>query len=109
MNRFAQKLAKHGLTLHRDRLTTLQINVGRKCKQACRHCHVDAAPWRTEMMNLETATRVAQWIQQNRPRVVDLTGGAPELNPHFCYLVEVSTRAGCRVIDRNNLTILEEP
>lgn len=109
MNRFERKLTDRGLTLERSRLVTLQLNVGRKCNQACRHCHVDAAPWRTEMMNAETVARVLDWIREHRPAVVDITGGAPELNEHFRELVTASRAAGCRVIDRNNLTILEEP
>src|SRR5437867_8286773 len=109
MNRFEQKLAEHRLPLRRAALQTLQINVGRKCNQACRHCHVDAAPWRTEMIDEATAHRVGQWILLHRPAVVDLTGGAPELSEFFRYLVEVSRSAGAKVIDRNNLTIIEEP
>jgi radical SAM/Cys-rich protein len=109
MNRFDQKLAEQNLTLRRSRLQTLQINVGRKCNQACRHCHVDAAPWRTEMMDETTAHRVGAWIGQHRPEVVDITGGAPELNEFFPYLVETARSHGARVIDRNNLTIIEEP
>jgi radical SAM/Cys-rich protein len=109
VNRFEQRLAEHRLTLRRDALQTLQINVGRKCNQACRHCHVDAAPWRTEMIDGPTARRVAEWITEHRPAVVDITGGAPELSEHFKYLVETSRAAGARVIDRNNLTIIEEP
>src|ERR1041385_9032166 len=109
MNPFEAKLSAHGLALRRARLQTLQINVGRKCNQACRHCHVDAGPWRTEMMSSETAQRIANWIDQYRPAVVDITGGAPELNENFRFLVQTARRAGCRVIDRNNLTILEEP
>src|ERR1051325_11248085 len=108
MNRFAAKLAEHRLTLSRGILETLQINLGRKCNQACRHCHVDAAPWRTEMMGQATAHRVGDWIQRYRPRVVDLTGGAPELSEFFRYFVETSRGIGAKVIDRNNLTILEE-
>jgi len=108
MNRFEQKLAEHGLTLRRDRLHTLQLNVGRKCNQACRHCHVDAAPWRTEMIERETAERIAEWIRTHRPEIVDITGGAPELSEFFRFLVKVSRAAGAHVIDRNNLTILEE-
>src|SRR5687767_4140326 len=104
MNRFDQKLAEHKLTLRRDALQTLQINVGRKCNQACRHCHVDAAPWRTEMIDRPTAHRVADWITRHRPPIVDITGGAPELSEHFRYLVETSRAAGAHVIDRNNLT-----
>ena len=107
MNRFAQALSRHGLTLRRAPLHTLQINVGRKCNQACRHCHVDAAPWRTEMMDAPTAQRVADWIRAHRPAVVDLTGGAPELSEHFRFLVETARACGCHVIDRNNLTIIE--
>lgn len=109
MNRFEDRLAAHHLSLRRAELHTLQINVGRKCNQACRHCHVDAAPWRTEMMNGETARRAAEWIAQHRPAIVDITGGAPELNEHFKFLVEASRATGAHVIDRNNLTIIEEP
>ena len=109
VNRFEQRLAAHGMTLQRDALQTLQINVGRKCNQACRHCHVDAAPWRTEMMNEATAHRIGDWIVQHRPPIVDITGGAPELSQHFRFLVETSRGAGAHVIDRNNLTIIEEP
>src|SRR5881628_1783365 len=109
MNRFDQKLAEHTLTLRRGRLQTLQINVGRKCNQACRHCHVDAAPWRTEMMDEATAHRVGAWIREHRPQVVDITGGAPELSEFFRYFVETAREVGARVIDRNNLTIIEEP
>jgi radical SAM/Cys-rich protein len=109
MNRFEQKLAERGLTLQRAPLQTLQINVGRKCNQACRHCHVDAAPWRTEMIDEATARRVGGWIEKHRPPIVDITGGAPELSEFFRYFVEVSRASGARVIDRNNLTIIETP
>jgi radical SAM/Cys-rich protein len=107
VNPFAALLQRHGRALQRAALHTLQINVGRKCNQTCRHCHVDAAPWRTEMISAETAGRIGCWIQQHRPPVVDLTGGAPELSEHFRYLVETSRSAGAHVIDRNNLTIIE--
>ena len=109
MNRFDQKLAEHRLDLRRGALQTLQLNVGRKCNQACRHCHVDAAPWRTEMIDAATAQRIGTWIQRYRPAIVDITGGAPELSEQFRYFVETASAAGCHVIDRNNLTILEEP
>ena len=108
MNRFDQKLAEHQLTLHRARLQTLQVNVGRKCNQACRHCHVDAAPWRTEMIDEPTAQRIGAWIKQHQPEIVDITGGAPELSEFFCYFVETARACGAHVIDRNNLTIIEE-
>ena len=109
MKSFVETLVARGLGLSRGLLETLQVNLGRLCNQACRHCHVDAAPWRTEIMDQETAIRVADWILRFRPRVVDLTGGAPELNPHFRFLVESARATGAKVIDRNNLTILEEP
>ena len=109
MNRFDEKLAEHSLALKRTKLRTLQLNVGRKCNQACRHCHVDAAPWRTEMLDRPTAERIADWIRAHRPEIVDITGGAPELSEFFRFLVEVSRAVGAHVIDRNNLTILEVP
>ena len=109
MNRFDEKLAEHGMELRRASLTTLQLNVGRKCNQACRHCHVDAAPWRTEMIEQAAAQRIGEWIQRHRPAIVDITGGAPELSEFFRYFVETARGAGARVIDRNNLTIIEEP
>jgi radical SAM/Cys-rich protein len=108
MNRFEEKLTGHGLALRRARLQTLQINVGRKCNQACRHCHVDAGPWRTEMVGQNVADRVAEWIRQYQPEIVDLTGGAPELSEFFRYFVEAARDAGSHVIDRCNLTIIEE-
>jgi len=106
-NAFQQQLDSHRLWLRRGALHTLQVNVGRKCNQTCRHCHVDAAPWRTEMMNAEVAGRVVEWIRTHRPAVVDITGGAPELSEHFRLLVETARACGCRVMDRNNLTIIE--
>jgi radical SAM/Cys-rich protein len=109
MNPFAEKLAAHQLSLRRMGVRTLQLNLGRKCNQACRHCHVDAAPWRTETIDEGTAHRIGEWIDRNRPAVVDLTGGAPELSSFFRYFVEKSRAAGAHVIDRNNLTIIEEP
>ncbi len=107
MNRFEQSLSRHGLVLRRVALHTLQVNVGRRCNQTCHHCHVDAAPWRTEMMGADTARRVADWIRAHRPAVVDITGGAPELSEHFRFLVETARSSGCHVIDRNNLTVIE--
>ena len=109
MNRFEEKLSARGLALRRTRLQTLQINDGRKCNQACRHCHVDAGPWRTEMVSRDVAERIGAWIQQHRPEVVDITGGAPELSEFFRYFVELARNAGARVIDLCNLTIIEEP
>ena len=90
-------------------LKTFQINVGRWCNQTCRHCHVDASPKRTEAMNHTTAERCIQLIESIPSiQTVDITGGAPEGNPEFTYLVKESKRLGKHVIDRCNLTILEE-
>jgi radical SAM/Cys-rich protein len=108
MNSFEEKLSAHGLAMRRARLQTLQINVGRKCNQACRHCHVDAGPWRTEMVGQNVAHRIGEWIRQFRPEIVDLTGGAPELSEFFRFFVETARGAGSHVIDRCNLTIIEE-
>ena len=108
MNIFEEKLSVHGLTLRRSQLQTLQINVGRKCNQACRHCHVDAGPWRTETINSAVAHRIGAWISEHRPEIVDITGGAPELSEFFGYFVESSRALGIHVIDRCNLTIIEE-
>lgn len=107
---FASTLRLHGFdTLRRVSIETLQVNVGKVCNQACRHCHVDAGPKRTEWMTLPTAERVLALLR-NTPGVntVDITGGAPELNPNFRMLVAESRRLGKRVIDRCNLTILLE-
>ena len=109
MNRFRQNLDAHRLQLRRGPLETLQLNLGRKCNQACRHCHVDAAPWRTEMMSAQTAGRIAAWIREHRPPIIDLTGGAPELNENFRAFVRLAAELQLKCIDRNNLTILEEP
>ncbi|MGZ8921275.1 MAG: arsenosugar biosynthesis radical SAM (seleno)protein ArsS [Limisphaerales bacterium] len=109
MNRFAEQLTAHGLDLRRAALETLQLNLGRKCNQACRHCHVDAAPWRTEMMSPEVAERIFTWIRTHRPSVIDITGGAPELNSNFRTFVELAAEMNLHCIERNNLTILEEP
>lgn len=106
-NRFQSTLAENRVVLRRGLFTTLQVNVGRKCNQTCRHCHVDAAPWRTEMMNETVARRVGEWIAQHRPGIVDITGGAPELSEHWRYFVETGRAAGAHVIDRCNLTIIE--
>jgi radical SAM/Cys-rich protein len=107
MNRFQKKVSSHGLTLDRGTFETLQINVGRKCNQTCTHCHVDAGPTRTEMMDEATAHRVGAWIRKHRPKVVDITGGAPEISEFFRYFVETARSVGSHVIDRNNLTIIE--
>lgn len=96
--------------LARARLTTLQVNLGYRCNQSCLHCHVNAGPNRTEVMSPETVDQVLGFLRR-APGVetLDLTGGAPELNPDFRRLVEGTRQLGKRVLDRCNLTILSEP
>ena len=95
--------------IRRRRLETLQVNLGYRCNQSCLHCHVNAGPTRTEMMDAGTAALVLQVLRTRRPQTLDLTGGAPELSPHFRDLVTGARALGVRVIDRCNLTILSEP
>jgi radical SAM/Cys-rich protein len=93
----------------RARLETLQVNLGYKCNQSCLHCHVNAGPTRTEMMSRETLTDVLVFVETGGIKTLDVTGGAPELHPHFRELVVRARELGVRVIDRCNLTVLEEP
>lgn len=94
--------------LARGRLETLQVNLGYVCNQTCLHCHVNAGPGRTESMSRETIDQVLEYLQASGAATLDLTGGAPELNPHFRDLVRAARALGVRVIDRCNLTILLE-
>ncbi len=95
--------------IRRQRLDTLQVNLGYKCNQSCLHCHVNAGPTRTEAMDEATTQLVLQVLRARHIGTLDLTGGAPELNPHFRDLVRGARALGTRVIDRCNLTILSEP
>ena len=95
--------------LRRARLTTLQVNLGYRCNQACFHCHVNAGPNRTEAMSDETIDLVLAVLERRRLGTLDVTGGAPELHPAFRRLVAAARDRGVRVIDRCNLTILLEP
>jgi radical SAM/Cys-rich protein len=88
---------------------TLQVNLGYKCNQTCQHCHVNAGPNRTEMMSADTLRVVVAYLKTHQVKVLDLTGGAPELNPHFRQLVQDARALGVKVMDRCNLTILSEP
>jgi len=93
----------------RKRLDVVQVNVGYVCNQSCLHCHVNAGPTRTESMTRETVEQVLAYLQATGAGTLDLTGGAPELNPGFRHLVRVARSRGVRVIDRCNLTVLFEP
>ena len=93
----------------RQSLHTLQVNLGYRCNLSCAHCHVNAGPTRTEQMSRETAAQVLALLARDGIRQLDLTGGAPELNPHFRWLVSEARALGVQVIDRCNLTVLLEP
>jgi radical SAM/Cys-rich protein len=95
--------------LRRGRLETLQVNLGYRCNQSCLHCHVNAGPHRTEAMSRETLAEVLAFLKAAAVGRLDITGGAPELHPQFRELVSRSTGLGVHVIDRCNLTVLEEP
>jgi len=107
---FGAKLAEAGQDFLRGYPFTVQVNVGKFCNQACHHCHVEASPIRTEKMTRATAERIVALLERSpKVKVVDITGGAPELNANFRYLAESARRLGKRVIDRCNLTVLEQP
>ena len=95
--------------INRSVLETLQVNLGYKCNLSCTHCHVNAGPTRTEQMDRKTVDLVLEFIHRHPIKTLDLTGGAPEINVNFKYLVQEARSTGMEVIDRCNLTILEEP
>lgn len=94
--------------IKRARLETLQVNLGYLCNQQCLHCHVDASPRRKEIMSVETIVDVLNFLKKKNIKTLDMTGGAPEMNPGFFSLVEQATEMGVHVIDRCNLTVLLE-
>lgn len=107
---FAEKLRAAGLDpLCATGISVFQINVGKLCNQTCHHCHVDAGPDRREIMTRETAELCLAALAQTDIPTVDITGGAPELNPNFRWLVEEAARLGRHVMDRCNLTVLLLP
>jgi len=108
---FADRLRRHGVSLTRQRTEILQINTGKLCNLTCIHCHVNAGPKRKEIITRETVDRILEWLESTDIHTVDLTGGAPEMIPDFRYFIE-RLRALPQVetiIDRCNLTILNEP
>ncbi len=95
--------------ISRQEVEILQVNLGYLCNLSCTHCHVNAGPKRTELATMETVELILAYIDQNNISVLDLTGGAPEMNPHFRFIVKEARSRGVDVIDRCNLTILNEP
>ena len=106
---FATRLSQEGTCLNRIGIHVVQINVGKLCNQSCSHCHVEAGPHRTEIMTRKTAELVADFVRATEAQTVDITGGAPELNPSFRWLVKQLVNCGRHVMDRCNLTVLSEP
>jgi len=109
MDRFKSKLSECGIDLRKRKIEILQVNVGKLCNLTCVHCHVEAGPTKIkENMNKETSERVARLMDYPTLTMVDITGGAPELNPNFKYLVIEAKARNLRVIDRCNLTVFYE-
>jgi len=105
---FAECLQREGVCLRRDSIHTVQINLGRLCNQSCHHCHIDAGPQRTEIMSRETMMLAIEFVRCTGAGTVDITGGAPEMNPNFRWLVQEMTSDQRHVIVRSNLTVLLE-
>jgi radical SAM/Cys-rich protein len=95
--------------IRRNALEIIQVNLGYLCNLSCTHCHVNAGPKRTESMDKSTVDLIVDFIEKENIRILDLTGGAPEMNPNFKYLVAKARKLDVTVIDRCNLVILEEP
>jgi radical SAM/Cys-rich protein len=108
MQPFAHTAHLNGNGLTRRAIDVLQVNLGKYCNQACIHCHVEAGPTRKEMMSRQTVDAVLRFLSATTIPTLDITGGAPELHPHFDYLVESAARLGRHVIDRCNLTAIFE-
>lgn len=109
-NHFDQEVIRHtGISLYRDRAEILQVNLGKLCNLSCSHCHVEAGPTRiAENMNQQVADAVSKVMEWPDWKVLDLTGGAPEMSPHFKPLIRKARERQLRIIDRCNLTILDE-
>lgn len=103
---FQQTLDRHGITLLKDKTTTLQINIGLRCNQTCRHCHLDASPGRGEMMIRETMDQVIEFARCGHFETVDITGGAPELHPDLGNFIKSVSPYASKTILRSNLTAL---
>lgn len=106
MQSFYDKLSEHSLKLVRDQTTTLQVNVGLLCNQLCKHCHLEAGPRRDEVMDQATVHQVVSYVERAGFSTVDITGGAPEMNPHLAELIQGVSPLTRRVLLRANLTAL---
>jgi radical SAM/Cys-rich protein len=105
---FSQTLSRHNLNLTRQKTTTLQVNMGLLCNQECRHCHLEAGPYRSEIMSAETAAEVVSFARKGEFQIADITGGAPELNPNLPFLIRKISSSVQKLILRSNLTALTQ-
>jgi radical SAM/Cys-rich protein len=105
---FKSTIAKHNLELIRNDSHTLQINLGLLCNQQCQHCHLNAGPGRRENMDLETVEKVVNYAERNDFKTIDITGGAPELNPNLGYLIEKFSPFASRIMLRSNLSVMKD-
>lgn len=105
---FSHVMLRHGLELSRGQTNTLQINVGLLCNQACKHCHLEAGPHRREVMATETVNEVVAYAQRGHFQTIDITGGAPEMNPHLVDMIQRLSPLAQRIMLRSNLTALTE-
>ncbi|SRR5581483_3051860 len=109
MQAFFDRVCEAGGSLRKRSVKVLQVNMGKYCNQACIHCHVEAGPGRKEMMTRDTVDQILKFLDASDIPTVDITGGAPELNPNFDYLVESALRLERHIMDRCNLTVVFEP
>lgn len=106
---FVERLRRHGVGIKRNEIETLQLNITRKCNQACKHCHVNAGPTEMEEMSIDVINRILHLLDLDHSiKTVDITGGAPELNSNFKYLIRELKKRNRKIIDRCNLTVLLE-
>ena len=112
MNAFLSALERHDIkeeSLKRQKLTTLQVNLGNLCNQSCKHCHIEASPEGRKLMKRETVDNILNFLCRYKIKTIDITGGAPELSPDFNYLVTNARKLADEMIVRSNLTVIFEP
>jgi radical SAM/Cys-rich protein len=109
IQKFTDRVENKELLYTKGNLSTMQLNIGKLCNLACKHCHVEAGPNRTELMTLETMKDCIDVFEENNFSVLDITGGAPEMNPNLKYLIESARKLGSKIMVRSNLVVLDDP
>jgi radical SAM/Cys-rich protein len=109
IQKFTDRVENKELLYTKGNLSTMQLNIGKLCNLACKHCHVEAGPNRTELMTLETMKDCMDVFEENNFSVLDITGGAPEMNPNLKYLIESARKLGSKIMVRSNLVVLDDP